>query len=666
MSHRASRSWIRIAAVCFIAVASGCQEDLASDGDVMLTAGALLTNTAGTQYAQTCNANGVPLPPSWGASTIGPGQWIDDGDTTNSYISNEGRVYHWIATAGPPGMCVILAHAGGGTFDVICQGTNGNACFWEKAVSPSPPPTTPLIIAGLTIPSPTVLGGKDLLDHGVLQCTHCHRGENAFITHANSGHPLNLISLPQWMPAPPANVFNPIVATGWFENPGPSTTNVPASCTTSNCHVAPAFPGDINKGGRFPTLSRMPPYQAGADSYCSILAKVVNRPSNQGGMPMGISCTENVNCARQTDPAVRAMLAACGAPSPALPSVSGTDSPGVPAKFLSNRVHVSSNQPGLHRHGFTSATTTMPNAGCCAGQVSRPALAPGDAINVWVYPSVDNPPTEIMVEVFDGTNWFRPYWGANNINLSNRSFRGPLPQPGVWTVLSFRPADIGMPGNPVVSGMSFTLFDGTASWADVLFRISDPGFNNQFVSQVWIADRIPAGGQPFTANDEWRFRTEPFAPFNFSDMSTRYNPSVWGPDRGNDDNADGNINNSSVFHTSNTTNSTSVTVGPGLLQLGTGGEYWWVDMNSTRTVRKVVLYNRTDCCMDRLSHFRINYFDAATNKWKVASDQSNTITGPANAVIPIEFSAVNTRYIMVQKTDNNYLHLAEVDVIGDP
>lgn len=100
-----------------------------------------------------------------------------------------------------------------------------------------------------------------------------------------------------------------------------------------------------------------------------------------------------------------------------------------------------------------------------------------------------------------------------------------------------------------------------------------------------------------------------------------------------------------------------------------GGPTWTVDLGGVYHVDQINLWNRTDCCQDRLSHFRILYYDGTA--WVVGSDQTNTVftsSSPQEYSIPVNF---NTEYVMVQRIPNsdpnsNYLHLAEVQVMGSP
>jgi hypothetical protein len=93
------------------------------------------------------------------------------------------------------------------------------------------------------------------------------------------------------------------------------------------------------------------------------------------------------------------------------------------------------------------------------------------------------------------------------------------------------------------------------------------------------------------------------------------------------------------------------------------GQWWYVGLDAERVVTAVNIFNRTDCCSERLSHYKILAWDSSTYTWKVISDQSESDT-TGLPVITHPIANVKTQYLMVAKTDENYLHLAEVQVIG--
>lgn len=270
---------------------------------------AIESTGAGLQYWNQCQANGVPFPRPWGRSTVGDGtgQWRARGTFGDSYITPLPVDIYTMTSTSPPGVCAIAIRADG-TFDVLCQGTNGKACFWEaepnfwpKHDIRLPPPQLPangeradISIVGLVPAAP---------DQDV-QCTQCHAGENAFITHATPGHPTNQRALAGWMPA---TIYTPIIPRAWTRpTEALSTNDYPRSCL-GGCHDV----GSPVGAGRLPRLR-------GLDvQFCDLLRKVTSIPASRGGMPPGVAdCTPSVDCPLDEDDDVKTMVASCGPPPP--------------------------------------------------------------------------------------------------------------------------------------------------------------------------------------------------------------------------------------------------------------------------------------------------------------------------------------------------------------
>jgi hypothetical protein len=321
-------------ALTLVAQAWGCSAGPGTDVDKQPEADrlgtakqAIAATGSGGVYSTQCVNAGVPLPPPFGTSTVlgtgvyEYGKWTLNpeaktliGDPLNDRI----KVYTTENNVnGTQGLCVIGAHytidvnqPGGmrpGFFDVICQGKNGMACFWEGASPMLPDPTaTPLYINSLD-------GGTTLApSHS--QCTSCHAGKNAFIAHNGAADGLNGVNdafhmHDWWMPT--TDTYTPIVPAAWTQNPAPIAGGYPASCTNSSCHAVGGA------AGAFPTL-RTPEFNVGG-GYCQLLSKIVFAPGTKGGMPPGSTCiNENdPNCPARSDPAIQAMLDACGRPQPA-------------------------------------------------------------------------------------------------------------------------------------------------------------------------------------------------------------------------------------------------------------------------------------------------------------------------------------------------------------
>ncbi|MER7197369.1 glycoside hydrolase [Streptomyces sp. CB01635] len=97
--------------------------------------------------------------------------------------------------------------------------------------------------------------------------------------------------------------------------------------------------------------------------------------------------------------------------------------------------------------------------------------------------------------------------------------------------------------------------------------------------------------------------------------------------------------------------------------------WWQTDLGSSQDVTKVTVWNRTDCCTDRLSNFWVLTSDkpfgsAGLEEAKAQSGVSATRFGTldgASAEVALKHSA---RYVRVQLEGSGYLALAEVQVFG--
>src|SRR5205085_12401854 len=120
-----------------------------------------------------------------------------------------------------------------------------------------------------------------------------------------------------------------------------------------------------------------------------------------------------------------------------------------------------------------------------------------------------------------------------------------------------------------------------------------------------------------------------------------------------DGNTDGNFSHGSVTHT------------------GLDANAWWqVDLGAVASISSVVIWNRTDCCWDRLSDYWV--FDSNTpfsatdtpatlqvraGTW---NNHQTSFPNPSTTIAP----NVQGRYVRVQLNGTNYLSLAEVQVFG--
>ncbi len=110
-----------------------------------------------------------------------------------------------------------------------------------------------------------------------------------------------------------------------------------------------------------------------------------------------------------------------------------------------------------------------------------------------------------------------------------------------------------------------------------------------------------------------------------------------------DGNTDGNYFNGSVTHTNG------------------GYQDWWrVDLGAVYAVQSVEVWNRTDCCSDRLTNFNVVLLDS--NEGVVSSVN---IPGQGGTPTTVSISG-SARYVKVQLVGIGVLSLAEVKVWGTP
>src|SRR5438105_3876688 len=110
---------------------------------------------------------------------------------------------------------------------------------------------------------------------------------------------------------------------------------------------------------------------------------------------------------------------------------------------------------GEHQHYFYGATATL-------------TVAAGDTLFAYAYLDPANPPSEVMLQWYDGSWEHRAYWGANLLGWGtdgtvSRSYMGALPAGGQWVRLAVPAAQVGLQGR-TLNGMAFTLVGGRATW----------------------------------------------------------------------------------------------------------------------------------------------------------------------------------------------------------
>jgi hypothetical protein len=126
-----------------------------------------------------------------------------------------------------------------------------------------------------------------------------------------------------------------------------------------------------------------------------------------------------------------------------------------PTPFSGALAQQSNVASGEHQHYFYNAIATL-------------SVAVGDALFAYVYLDPANPPSEVMLQWYDGSWEHRAYWGGNLLvwgtdGTASRINMGALPPTGQWVKLSVPASLLGLEGH-TLSGMAFALYNGRATW----------------------------------------------------------------------------------------------------------------------------------------------------------------------------------------------------------
>lgn len=113
----------------------------------------------------------------------------------------------------------------------------------------------------------------------------------------------------------------------------------------------------------------------------------------------------------------------------------------------------------------------------------------------------------------------------------------------------------------------------------------------------------------------------------------------------------GNYYDGNVSHTNN---------GAGY-SVGNGFEWWQVALGADYSIDSITVWNRTDCCVGRLSQFTASVWNDGVQVWSGEYDAS----GPAPSTSFAGIGMVGDT-VMVQLNRQDYLHLAEVQVFANP
>ena len=189
----------------------------------------------------------------------------------------------------------------------------------------------------------------------------------------------------------------------------------------------------------------------------------------------------------------------------------------------------------------------------------------------------------------------------------------------------------------VPSGMTVQVWtDGQFGGSTTTFRTSTAqmpsGFDNS-ISSICVYRDLASGAAD---------NTYPAMSGSVSQSTTAFGGVA---SRAIDGNTSGDWNQNSVTHTD------------------FGPQPWWqVDLGAIRFVKSIDVYNRTDCCADRLTNFNVMTSTDGIS-WS-STNIPGTAGTPTQIALGPQAIGTQARFVQVQLAGSNFLSLAEVNVWG--
>lgn len=123
--------------------------------------------------------------------------------------------------------------------------------------------------------------------------------------------------------------------------------------------------------------------------------------------------------------------------------------------------------------------------------------------------------------------------------------------------------------------------------------------------------------------------------------------------RANDGNRDGRFSQNSVQHTNSSPN-----------------EWWEVQLATVSTIEAINVWNRTDSFSNRINPFRVTVFNGSTVAWQATNNtfvENIDDSGIANTSgMTFSIPSVFGDRVRIMHESSNFLHMAEVEVLGEP
>ena len=195
-----------------------------------------------------------------------------------------------------------------------------------------------------------------------------------------------------------------------------------------------------------------------------------------------------------------------------------------------------------------------------------------------------------------------------------------------------------------------------SSQSDTQYRVTAHSNANVMTPGYWMLFAVDYSGVPSEAHvvkvQSVDSLFDNLALQGIASQSSNYIDNI--ASRATDGNTNGQFNDDSVTHTNADANS-----------------WWELDLEQVAYVESIRLWNRTDCCSDRLS----NFYVFASEQPFTSQNLQETLVQPGVRVIHHAGQAQassdfdigqEARYIRVQLNNTNFLQLAEVQVFGLP
>lgn len=98
-----------------------------------------------------------------------------------------------------------------------------------------------------------------------------------------------------------------------------------------------------------------------------------------------------------------------------------------------------------------------------------------------------------------------------------------------------------------------------------------------------------------------------------------------------------------------------------------GPAWWQVDLGSSCTLVNVVIFNRTDCCSERARYLQVLLSNDGANFTTSYAHNGSVFGGVSDGrPLNVTLHGASARYVRLQITSGDYLHLDEVEVYGVP